>query len=143
MHLIHKFRVIHIIEGDMQFIAQFFYAKKMMQFTERHGYITDEQYGSRKHRMAQSAVLNKIAYYKISHQSAFMDDDARACYDHIVISLSSAECQRWGLSHEITKFTNTFLETQQYHVRSAYGVSPESYTFTQAEPIQGYGQGVS
>ena len=59
-----------------------------MQFAESNGYITDEQYGGRKHRMAQSAVLNKIAYYNISHQTltgcAFMDDDARACYDRIV-----------------------------------------------------------
>ena len=118
-----------------------------MQFAESNGYITDEQYGGRKHRMAQSAVLNKIAYYNISHQTltgcAFMDDDARACYDRILSSLSSAGCRRWGLSHDITKFTNTFLENQQYHVRSAYGISEASYTYSKDDPIQGSGQGVS
>ena len=80
---IHKFRAIHIIEGDLQFVARFYYAKQMMQHAEKNNLITDEQYGGRKGRMAQSAVLNKIAYYNISHQTltscAFMDNDARAC----------------------------------------------------------------
>ena len=55
---IHKFCVIHIIEGDLQFLARLFYAKRMMRFAEDNNYITDEQYGGRQQRMAQSAVLN-------------------------------------------------------------------------------------
>ena len=99
---IHKFRAIHIVEGDLQFIARYFYSYKMMKYAEEQGLISNEQYGGRKNRMAQSVVLNKLSYYNISHQTlqsyAFMDDDARACYDRIVTSLSSLECQKWGLS---------------------------------------------
>ena len=57
---IHKFRVLHIIEGDLQFLAKFFYSYKMMNYAETHHLITDEQYGGRNQRMAQSVVLNKI-----------------------------------------------------------------------------------
>jgi len=145
--LIHKFRVIHIIEGDLQFLARFYYARQMMRYAEDNELITDQQYGGRQGRMAQSAVLNKIAYYNISHQSltscAFMDDDARACYDRIVTSPSSAECRRWGVSHNMASFTNTFIEEQNFHIRSAYGISEDSYSFSEDKPIQGSGQGVS
>ena len=83
-------------------------ASKMRAAAEDNDLITDQQYGGRQGRMVQSAVLNKIAYYNISHQSltscAFMDNDARACYDRIVTSLSSAECRRWGISHNMASF---------------------------------------
>ena len=50
--------------------------------------ITDQQYGGHKNKMAQSAVLNKLMYYGIVYQQlmqvAFMDDDARNCYDRII-----------------------------------------------------------
>ena len=119
----------------------------MMKYAEINKLITDQQYGGRKGRMAQSAVLNKIAYYNISHQTltscAFMDDDARACYDRIVTSLSSTECRRWGTSHNTATFTNSFIEKQKFHIRSAYGVSDKYYSFSPDKPIQGSGQGVS
>ena len=40
-------------------------------------------------------------------------------------------------------FTNQFIETQSYHVRSAYGISKDHYSFTPESPTQGSGQGVS
>ena len=109
---IHKLRAIHIVEGDLQFIARFFYSHKMIRYTEENNLISDEQYGGRKNRRAQSDVLNKLCYYNISHETlqscAFMDDNARACYDRIVTSLSSLECQKWGLSEikfgKLTKY---------------------------------------
>ena len=114
---------------------------------EDHGLISDEQYGGRKNRMSLSVVLNKICYYNISHQTlqsyAFMDDDARACYNRIVTSLSGLECQKWGLSKNVTAFTNQFIETQNYHIRSAYRLSKDHYSFTPNSPTQGSGQGVS
>ena len=145
--LIHKFRAIHIVEGDLQFIAIFFYAHKMIRYAEQHGLITDEQYGGRKNRMAQSVVLNKFCYYNISHQlqmsCAFMDDDARACYDCIVTCPSRLECRKWDISNNVANFINKFIEGQKYHVRSAYGISKDSYSFREDSPTQGSGQGLS
>ena len=144
---IHKFRVLHIIEGDLQFLAKFFYSYKMMNYAEKHDLITDEQYGGRTQRMAQSVVLNKLMYYNISHQTltpcAFMDDDARACYDRIVTRFSSADCRKWGISENVASFTNSFIEQQQFHIRSAYGVSSESYQNCEEYPTEGSGQGIS
>ena len=144
---IHKFRAIHIVERGLQFLSKYFYACKMIHNAESHGLISDEQYGGRKHQMAQSVVINNICYYNVSHQTliscAFMDDDARACYDRIITSLSSLECRWWGLSKTVTDFTTQFIEEQKYHVRSAYGVSNDHYKFDPLSPTQGSGQGLS
>ena len=114
----------------------------MIHNAESLNLISNEQYGGRKQRMAQSVVINKICYYNISHQTltscAFMDDDARACYDRIITSLSSLECQRWGLSSKVANFTTKIIEQQQYHVRSAFGVSDDSYQFRPDSPTQGF-----
>ena len=50
--LIHRFRVIHVIEGDIQFISRFFYAFQMMNKAETLNLITDQQYGGRRRRIA-------------------------------------------------------------------------------------------
>ena len=137
---IYKFWAIHTVEGDLQ-------SHKMIKYAEGQGLITNEQYGGRKNKMAQSVVLNKLCYYNICHQTltscAFMDDDARACYDWILTRLSSLECQKWGLSKNVTDFTNNVIENQNYHVRSAYGISKDFYAFRSDSPTQGSGQGVS
>lgn len=106
---IHRMRAIHIVEGDLQFIAKYFYSHHMMKTAEKHSLVSGEQYGGRNNRMAQSAVLNKIMYCNISHQTGtaavFMDDDARACYDRIITPLSSLKTTKWGLSFNVANFT--------------------------------------
>lgn len=119
----------------------------MMRFAEEHDLITDEQYWGRNRRMAQSVVLNKIMYYNLSRQTltpcAFRDGDARACYNRIVTRLSSADCRKWGVGNNVSSFTNNFIESQQFHVRSAFGVSQDSYSYSAEFPTEGSGQGIS
>lgn len=89
-----------------------------MNVAEKNTLITDEQYGGRNRRQAQSAVINKILYYNLSRQmhmtSAFIDIDARACYDRIVTSLSGLEGRKWGAPYRLSEFTTKFIESQEY-----------------------------
>lgn len=143
---IHRMRAIHIVEAEMQFFSKSLYVQKMMKNVESLNLVSDEQYGGRAQRQAQSAVLNKVQYYDITRQlrtpSAFMDDDARACYDRIVTPLSAVEGRRWGMSFSEAKYTTNIIEHQQYHIRTATGVSSEYYSFSPTTPTQGAGQGL-
>ena len=65
------------------------------------------------------------------------------CYDRIVTRLSSADCRKWGISHEVAEFANNFIESQQFYVRSAFGVSRDSYQYSEEFPTEGSGQGIS
>ena len=143
---IHRMRAIHIIEAEVQFLAKHHYVNQMMKTAEKENLITEEQYGGRRKKQAQSAVLNKILYHNISRQmlmtSAFMDDDARACYDRIITSLSGLEGRKWGASHELSDFTTKFMESQEFSLRTGHGISDGNYSYTNENPIQGSGQGI-
>ena len=143
---VHRMCAIHIIEAEVQFLAKKFYVTKLMKGAEKNNLITDEQYGGRAKRQAQSAVINKVLYYNLSHQmllpSAFMDDDARACYDRIITPLSSLECRKWGAPYKLTEFTNNFIKNQTYTIKTGHGISQSTYSYTNEDPIQGFGQGI-
>lgn len=139
-------RAIHIIEAEVQFLAKKCYITKLMKNAESKNLITDEQYGGRPRRQAQSAVINKVLYYNLSHQmlmpAAFMNDDARACYDRIVTPLSSLECRKWGAPFRLAQFTNNFIESQTYALQTGHGISEGTYTYNEQDPTQGSGQGI-
>ena len=143
---IHRLRAIHVVEAELQFFSKIIYAKRMVKVAEKHNAITDEQYGGRKGRRAQSVVLNKILYYAISHQkrmdAAFLDNDAKACYDRIVPSLAGIETRKWGLSKKTVDITRSIIENQQFKVKTAHGVSGTSYQYSNDDQLYGVGQGL-
>ena len=85
----------------------------MMNKVKRLQSVTDEQYGGRRNLQAQSAVLNKVMYYDITRQtrskSAFMDDDAKACYNRIVTGLSAVDGRKWGMSYDEARYTTNLF----------------------------------
>ena len=144
---VHRMKAIHIIESEVQFIAKSFYILRMMKLAEKHKLISDEQYGGRNKHQAQSVILNKIMYYNISTQTripaAFMDDDARACYDRSLTSFNGLENRRWGMPFKMSEFTTKFIESQIYSIRTGSGVSNFTYKFERDAQIQGSGQGIA
>ena len=144
--LIHRLRAIHVVEAELQFFSKVIYAKRMVGLAEKHQAITDEQFGGRKNRRAQSVVLNKILYYSITHQkrmpAAFLDNDAKACYDRIIPSLACLETRKWGLTHKATNLTRQIMESQKFSVKTAHGISHQTYQYQEDDQIYGAGQGL-
>ena len=147
MPKVHRMRAIHIIEAEVQFIAKTFYILKMMRMVDKYDLISDEQYGGRNKHQAQSVLINKHMYYNITSithiPAAFMDDDARACYDRILTSLNGLENRRWGVPFSLSEFTTKFIESQVFNIRTAAGESTKTYQYSREEQIQGSGQGVA
>ena len=143
---VHRLRAIHVVEAELQFFSKIVYAKRMVNLAETNNEITDEQYGGRKGRRAQSVVLNKLMYYGITYQrreeAAFMDDDAKACYDRIIPSLASVEVQKWGVSPKAAALTRKIVEEQQFRVKTAHGVSDNTYAYSLDDQTYGMGQGL-
>ena len=144
---IHRMRALHIIEAEVQFLAKLFYCKKLLFNAEKFDLITNQQYGGRNEKQTQMAVINKLLYYNICHQqvmeAAFVDDDARNCYDRIITALSAVEMRSWGHSFEEAEFSVNFLQSQQYHVRTQLGITKDSYTYSRQEQTHGSGQGIA
>ena len=143
---IHKFRTIHVVESELQMFSKLVYAKRMMRSAERNNAITDDQYGGRSRRQALSIVLNKILYYNICRQTltpcAFMDDDAKACYDRIIPSMAAVESGKWGVERNTAELTVKILQNQKFYVRTGHGISEKFYQYCKERRIFGAGQGL-
>ena len=89
---IHRFRTLHIIESELNFVMRLIWGKRLMSWSEHHQAINDNQYGGRRGLQAQSAALNKtltldiIRYY--AEPASIINNDAQACYDRILIKKS-------------------------------------------------------
>ena len=143
---INKYRTIHIIESDIQFVSKHIYVMGMMKQAEKYKLITDQQYGGRNRRQCQSAYINKICYYDILRQKvmacSFLDDDAVACYDRILTELSEMEVRKWGVLHHAAQFTTKFLHNQQFSIKTVHGISDKTYQHGANCKVQRSGQGI-
>lgn len=143
---LHRFRPIHIIEAELQFISKSIWAKKMIYKAELDNKITDAQYGGRHGRQAQSSVLNTILYYDIHRQLrknfTSNDDDMKANFDREIPHYVAAETRSIGMSHEAGKFLIQATSSQEYYIRTQNGPSATHYAYSNERPIWGLGQGV-
>jgi hypothetical protein len=60
---------ITLIEADLNMCLSEIFGRRMIDNAERHGLLHKAQYGSRKGKMAISAVLLKRLSYNIIHQT--------------------------------------------------------------------------
>jgi hypothetical protein len=90
---------------------------------EKAGVLGDKQGGSRAGRMAQQVLLLKQAIYSIWRLSrtngASFDNDAKSCYDRIVMLLASLASQRGGMTKEACNIFLATLDEMKYHVKTA------------------------
>ena len=114
-----------------------------MQHNESTNSFHDNQYGGRKGRQPQSAVLNKmlsldmIRYY--AEPAGLIDNDAKACYDRIIPYLTAFMLRRLGMPFFISRFMCNVLRDMEYRIKLNNGMSKQ-YS-NKNIPIFGTGQG--
>ena len=142
---IHKFRTIHLLESDMNFILRYIWGRQFMRHNEHHQAWHSNQYGSRKGIQGQSASLNKvltldvIRYY--AEPAAIVDNDAKACYDRMIPVLLSYALIRLGLPKQLTRFMCKWLEQAKYYIKTSKGTSKHYYSSEVGSYLYGTGQG--
>ena len=89
---IDKVRVIHIMEADLNLLMGILFGRRLSEHAEKHGAVSDYQWGARKGRQCIDVVLLKQLTYEIlrlTRTSALtMDIDAAACFDRMVMCFS-------------------------------------------------------
>ena len=81
--------------------------------------------------------ISRIMLYNI----AKMFLDAKACYDRIVLCLAALRSRHLGVPTAACSLLTGFLEKAEYTIKTMVGLSDESYTSTDANPLHGPGQG--
>ena len=143
--LVNKLRVIHLIESDFNLLTGILWGRRLMAKGERCGAFGDDQGGSRKDRRAQEILLFKHLVYSVVRLTktncASFDNDAKSCYDRIVMLLASLSSQSLGLDPKACELFLRVLEKAKYHVKTQLGVSTDFYQTNANRKIHGPGQG--
>jgi hypothetical protein len=101
------------------------------------------QYGSHPGKQHINAVLNKQLTYDIVHQSksttAFIENDAVGFFDHLINPLLLLQLKQLGAPSSTTSSLSSTWATT--HFRTQFGISEETYKYSQETPLFGPGQG--
>jgi hypothetical protein len=143
--LLHKLRVIHILEADYNLALKEIFGRRLMRNCELNGTLGEHQDGFRKGRSTMRTLLqNELFndYNKRLRINNFVGmTDISGCFDRILPSIISLINRRNGCPPEAVKTHSSTLEKARYHLKSKHGVSKSFYSHSQVTPIYGNGQG--
>ena len=70
-----------------------------------------------------------------------MDNDAKACYNQIIMSLATMISGSHGVPRNTRKLQANAIRAMHFHIKTALGVSTDLYTNSTTTPLHGSGQG--
>ena len=123
---------IILIEGDLNICLSEIFSWQLMLNAEKHNLIHKGQFRSQQGKMAISMALLKYVSYDIIQQTwmdaCMFNNDATACYNHIIPSMAMLKCWCTGTPHPATNVVLKFLHCAKYHVHTTYGISVETFS---------------
>jgi len=142
---VEKLHIILLFEADFNANNKWF-GQVVMYQAEQHNLLAEEQYGSHKFKLAIHQCLNKCLLYDLirfrCQLAALCSNDARSCYDRIMLIIVALSLCRLGAPHSAVKSMIQTLVSLQHHVRLAFGdleISQGQEVWK--EPMAGIGQG--
>jgi len=140
-----KLRIIMLFEADFNNNNKWI-GRQVMKTAEASGLLAPEQYGSRKRKAAGTQCLNKWLFYDLYRSlralTALCSNDAKSCYDRIVLIIAALCLCRLGATKEAAKSMISTLVNLRHHVRMAFGDSTHNQGQINWDlPTAGIGQG--
>ena len=118
---IHKYRTIHLIESDLNFVMRKVWGRDFMRHNEIAETFHNNQYGGRKGRLPTSAILNKVLTLDIirffGDDMAIIDNDAKACYDRVISYVTLYMMRRLGMPIHLSRFMCNVLNSMTYTIK--------------------------
>jgi len=89
LYHIDKLRALHLFKSDINGVLGILWGRRLIANAEYHHILNDSQHGSRKGRSTDTLLLTKhltYALWRLTHTKGMtFDNDAKSCYDRIVI----------------------------------------------------------
>jgi hypothetical protein len=140
-----KLRVIHIIESDFNLWMGIVWGRRLIHQAEDLELLEDEQSGSRPGRKCQDVVIFKHMTYSINRMSRTdcitFDNDAKSCFDRIVMVCASLITQRYGMDTSVIELVIKTLSQIKYFAKTYCGISEVPYQVSESHGVHGPGQG--
>ena len=142
---INRLRIIHLFEADYNFFLKLQWGSRLVRRACDLNLLHDGQYGSTPRRTSMDPVMLLQLTTDLSRLMKInmirFDNDAKACYDRIIVALGMLAARRCGMPDHAIRTHAEALEFMQYSVKTIYGISDDTYQGTPFEPLFGTGQG--
>jgi hypothetical protein len=142
--MLHKLRVIHIMEADYNLILKIIFGKRLMQNCEKHETLGQLQDGFRKGRSTTRTLLhNEIMndYNKRLRIDNYVGmTDISGCFDRILPPIISLLNRKNGCPKTAVQMHAQTLLNAKYHLKTKQGISEMFYSNSMT-PVYGNGQG--
>jgi hypothetical protein len=139
-----KLRVIHLFEADFNLIVGLLFGRRAKHHTVDHPQIHTGQYGIPRSE-CQDAAFAKILHNHMAHYSKTplgqFESHAASCFDRIVMAFCFAVMSVWGAPTSALRMWEQTLYSIVHSVKTALGLSKDTYTYSTTSPIIGPGQG--
>ena len=142
--LIHRLRVIHLYECDLNLLLGLF-VRELDHHCEDNKLINEGTYGSRTNRRAIDPVIVDVTQTEISMITRKIlvrfNNDATACFDRILSHLLCLCLRSFGMPKKFTTVLGILLEQAKYAIKTSRGISKSTYSHSDDSPVFGGGQG--
>jgi hypothetical protein len=142
--MLHKLRVIHIMEADYNLIIKILFGKRLMQNCERHGTLGQLQDGFRKGRsMTRTLLHNELLsdYHKRLRIDNYVGlTNISGCFDRILPPIVSLLNRKNGCPKTAVQMHAKTLLHAKYHLKTKQGISDMFYS-NKISPVYGNRQG--
>ena len=138
--LLQKLRRIFIMPSDYNLILGIVMGRRLMWHAEQHRYLNVNLWGSICGRCAPDASMMKELTYDTARLTntplATFDNDAKACYDRIIMKVALMLARRLGLPVKTAQWMAETTAAMRNRIKTAYGISTDSF-FRKHGPGQG------
>jgi hypothetical protein len=142
---IHRLKIIALQESDYNQSNTLNIGQPIMYHLEDTNALPNMQYVSRPAKLCASAVLNKQLTFEITRYKwtsiAYIENDTTGCYDRITNPLVLLYLRKKGIPINTTLSLAKTWEHTIHRIKTAYGVSEQSYKNTLDYFLFGPGQG--
>ena len=140
-----RLRINHLFEADLNLYLKLQWGHQLVRHALKKNLIHPGQHGSVPGKTTMDPImLNQLTtdLCRLTKSNyAHFDNDASACYDRIIVPLAMLAARRCGMQQEAVQVHATTLQRMRYKVKTAYGISEDTYTGNMEQPLFGTGQG--
>jgi hypothetical protein len=135
---IHRLWVIHLYEDCYNLLLGLSYRKALHRAEDSH-VLNKGNYGSLdpvglEMLQTEYSFLTRLSHLKFSN-------DAAACFDRIVQSLSAIVSRSFSIPNEVTRIQGDIFENALYYIKIILDVSTHYYSHSVDSRVDGTGQG--
>jgi hypothetical protein len=139
-----ELRVIHLFEADFNLLVGLIFGRRTVHNAVDHQLLHPSQFGKKGGECMDAAISktlhNVLATYTKTPLGQF-ESDATACFDRIVMVFAMLCFFAYRCPTILIRFWLGALTHHCHQVKTSYGVSSGSYSFTADSRIHGPGQG--